>query len=103
MSSHNNYRIEHNFALPLMWLRTSYGDDMQDLCAIEEMSELTKELCKRGRGKGDQRKIIEETADVLITVLQIAEMYGYDAVMDIVDQKLNRALGRKTPEQQPVT
>jgi NTP pyrophosphatase (non-canonical NTP hydrolase) len=39
--------------------------------AIEEMSELQKELCKLYRGIYKKENIAEEIADVLITVSQI--------------------------------
>ena len=35
---------------------------------IEEMSELTKEICKMERGKGSALKIAEETAHVLVSL-----------------------------------
>lgn len=35
---------------------------------IEEMSELTKEICKLERDKGSEAKIFEETAHVLISL-----------------------------------
>ena len=34
------------------------------MVAIEEMSELTKELCKNGRGQENTNHIAEEIADV---------------------------------------
>lgn len=43
--------------------------------AIEEMSELTKEICKDFRGKLDREHLIEEMADVTITIDQMMLMY----------------------------
>lgn len=43
----------------------------QVIMAIEEMSELQKELCKLYRGIYKKENIAEEIADVLITVSQI--------------------------------
>jgi hypothetical protein len=43
--------------------------------AIEEMSELQKELCKLLLGKGDREHIAEEMADVEIMLGQLKEMF----------------------------
>ena len=43
--------------------------------AIEEMSELTKEICKDFRGQLDREHLIEEIADVTITIDQMMLMY----------------------------
>ena len=43
--------------------------------AIEERSELTKEICKDFRGKLDREHLIEEMADVTITIDQMMLMY----------------------------
>lgn len=48
-----------------------YGADAQITVAIEEMSELTKELCKAKRGKANIDNIAEEIADVEIMVEQL--------------------------------
>lgn len=53
----------------------TYGVRAQKLMAIEEMSELTKEICKDFRGKIDREHIIEEMADVLIMLDQMLLMY----------------------------
>ena len=52
-----------------------YGEKAQKLMAIEEMSELTKEICKDFRGKLDREHLIEEMADVTITIDQMMLMY----------------------------
>jgi hypothetical protein len=43
--------------------------------AIEEMSELQKELCKLLLGNGDREHIAEEMADVEIMLSQLKEMF----------------------------
>ena len=52
-----------------------YGEKAQKLMAIEEMSELTKEICKDFRGKLDREHLIEEIVDVIITIDQLMMMY----------------------------
>ena len=58
---------------------------------IEEMSELTKELCKELRNRGNVDHIAEELADVEITLAQIKLIYGIDElVQQHKEFKLNR-------------
>ena len=54
----------------------TYGAENQVNIAIEEMSELTKELCKAKRGYANKRNIAEEMADVLIMLEQIKLIFG---------------------------
>lgn len=49
----------------------TYGEKAQKLMAIEEMSELTKEICKDFRGKLNREHLIEEIIDVIITIDQL--------------------------------
>lgn len=53
----------------------TYGVRAQKLMAIEEISELTKEICKDFRGKLDREHLIEEMADVLIMLDQMLLLY----------------------------
>ena len=53
-----------------------YGADLQKQVAIEEMAELTKEICKDFRGKGNREHILEEIVDVSIMLEQLQIMYG---------------------------
>ena len=46
----------------------TFGPEHQQLVAIEEMSELQKELCKRYRGFENHEHIAEEIADVEIVL-----------------------------------
>ena len=52
-----------------------YGVRAQKLMAIEEMSELTKEICKDFRGKLNREHLVEEMADVLIMLDQMLLLY----------------------------
>ena len=76
------------------------GKPMQTVVAIEEMSELQKELTKHIRGKGDRENLIEEVADVLIMVTQIQLMYYIpdDEVEKVMHFKLNRLKERMQDE-----
>lgn len=52
-----------------------YGKTMQTVVAIEEMSELIKELTKALRGADNHDAIVEEVADVYIVLHEIQIMY----------------------------
>ena len=53
-----------------------WGIPSQIVLAIEEMSELTKELCKDLRDRPNLDHIAEEIADVEITVGALVNIYG---------------------------
>lgn len=62
----------------------TFGKEPQKMMAIEEMSELTKAICKEARvklGTDEHRavkaNIVEEIADVFIMLSQLVEMYDY--------------------------
>lgn len=54
----------------------TYGKDMQLTVAVEELSELIKEICKNKRGRDNRDNIIEEMADCYIMLEQLAIIYG---------------------------
>lgn len=81
----------------------TFGYDLQIAVAIEEMAELTKELCKAQRmtfagrgGLGDglidnYDEIAEEIADVQIVLEELEQLYGAKKeVQKIRQQKLAR-------------
>ncbi len=53
----------------------TFGKSSQMQVAIEEMSELTKELCKNGRGQENTTHIAEEIADVEIMLRQMVMLF----------------------------
>lgn len=78
-----------------------YGLDSQSLIAIEEMSELTKELCKDQRGYDRNKDIIEELADVSIMIEQLIALYECEKeVSDMINYKVNRQLRRMEHERE---
>lgn len=64
----------------------TYGKDMQLNVAIEELSELIKELCKNKRGRDNRDNIIEEIADCYIMLEQL------EVIFDIYAEELNDAI-----------
>lgn len=70
----------------------TYGAEKQTMVAIEEMSELTKELIKNMRGNHNIVEITEEMADVMIMLEQLLIIYDIDlkSVEKFMDLKLGR-------------
>ncbi len=73
------------------------GIDSQIRMCIEEMSELTKELCKYYRSKGTDKEmetiahIKEELADVTNTIEQMTHYFGEEDIAKIREYKMGRA------------
>lgn len=69
-----------------------YGESSQKQVAIEEMAELTKEVCKDIRGKGNREHILEEIVDVSIMLEQLQIMYGISSseMLRAVESKVKR-------------
>lgn len=72
-----------------------YGEIVQLVVAIEELSELQKELCKDLRGKGKRENIIEEYADVKIMLEQLYLIYNIEdcEIDEMIDKKIERTKG----------
>ncbi len=66
-----------------------HGKIIQTYVAIEEMSELIKELSKDMRGENNYTALLEEMADVYIVLEQIQMMH------DISDKELDEMLIKK--------
>ena len=60
----------------------AFGAEAQMVMAIEEMSELTKELCKHRRGRNNVESIAEEIADVEIMLRQMVMLFDCKEVVD---------------------
>lgn len=85
----------------------AYGYDAQLKMAIEEMSELTKAICKLWRADTEEEferlleDVTEETADVQIMLYQIYAMIGageFDAKMEEKLERLEARLDAKEKE-----
>lgn len=70
----------------------TYGKDMQLNVAIEELSELIKEICKNKRGSDNRKAIIEEMADCYIMLEQLAMIFDIPnhAINEVADKKITR-------------
>lgn len=72
-----------------------WGQKMQSTVAIEEMSEVIKELTKAMRGELNRAHLAEEVADAKIMLEQVCEMFDInDSVESWMDYKI-AALQRK--------
>lgn len=69
----------------------TFGRDNQVTVAIEELSELTKELCKIRRLKGRLIDLAEEIADATIMLEQLRLLYDVDELADaFMDAKVQQ-------------
>lgn len=59
-----------------------YGIKAQEEVAIEEMSELTKEIVKSWRGKENEVELAEEIADVEIMLEQLKIIHNCGELVD---------------------
>ena len=72
-------------------LREQNGDNAQLVVAIEELSELTKEITKCLRNKGNIDHLAEEVADVEIMVEQVKLIFNVQDKVEVARQiKLQR-------------
>ena len=69
-----------------------YGTDVQLTVAIEELSELIKEICKNRRGNSNISELIEEIADCYIILEELLYIYDINtkAMMTMIDYKKER-------------
>lgn len=73
-----------------------YGDIHQSMVAVEELSELQKELIKSFRGKADIEHLTEELADVIFMLWQVQDIYSIsDKDIDaVISKKCKRTVKR---------
>lgn len=74
----------------------TYGEDMQLNVAIEEFSELIKEICKNKRGAENIPQIAEEMADCYIMLEQLKIIFEIknSSIYAVMEQKLDRLKNR---------
>lgn len=92
----NEKMIEINEQYVLKQAIDIFGMDMQLNVAVEELSELTKEICKYKRGNKNLSNIIEEMADCYIMLDQIRIMFelGSTVIKDKIHEKIERLYKR---------
>lgn len=69
----------------------------QGTVAVEESAEYVKEICKFMRGSGNRSHLIEEMADVIITMHQMMHNFGITdgEIADAIEYKMRRTAWRK--------
>lgn len=74
----------------------TYGAEAQLNVAIEEFSELIKEICKHKRGADNTEAIIEEMADCYIMLKQMQIIFNLEStdIIETMDRKVERLAKR---------
>lgn len=77
----------------------AYGEGNQCIVAIEELSEVQKEICKVLRGKDNLDHLAEEIADATIMLEQLRLFFGINDLtnqwMDIKVKRLDDSMRKK--------
>lgn len=69
----------------------TFGANMQLIVALEELSEVQKEICKALRGDLYTSHLAEEVADATIMLEQVRQIFNInEAVSDIMNSKIWR-------------
>ena len=96
-----NKNIEWEKAKKQYWRRLQQiievgTPEKQIIVAMEELSELIKELAKHMRGNGNHENLQEEVCDCIIMIDQLKLMFKLDAydIDEIINMKIKRTLKR---------
>ena len=76
----------------------AFGAEAQMAMAVEEMSELTKELCKYRRGRNNVEAIAEEIADVEIMLCQMKMLFDCAGQVETFRRYKLERLARRVEE-----
>lgn len=69
----------------------TFGTDTQLVVALEELSEIQKEVCKALRGFTHPAQLAEEVADATIMLEQLRYIFSIGPAVDkMVDHKIDR-------------
>lgn len=73
-----------------------YGKEKQKDIAIEEMTELIKELIKERRYGDNVPRILYEIADVILMIRQLVIIYQFteEEIESLIDYKIDRQIAR---------
>lgn len=69
----------------------AFGTEVQLVVALEELSEVQKEICKALRGNYNPEHLAEEVADASIMLEQVRQIFNCnEPVCDMMDGKIER-------------
>jgi hypothetical protein len=71
-----------------------YGQENQEMQAMEEMGELITALSHKRRGRIDNESVCEEIADVLLALESLKFSFGEDKVNEYLAMKKQRLMIR---------
>lgn len=77
---------------------TTFGEEAQMIVALEELSELQKELCKVLRGDENNDHVSEEMADVQIMLDQLEIIFGNRGAVASWQSKKTKRLWERITE-----
>ena len=67
-----------------------FGADKQAVKALEELSEVTKEICKTLLGEGNREHLAEELADATIMLEQLRQIFNVnESTLTWIDYKIS--------------
>lgn len=77
-----------------------YGEEMQLVVCMEELSELSQTISKEIRSKGDRNNLVEEMADVIICLENLKQIFAVTnaEIKEWVNFKQERVLQRMNSE-----
>lgn len=82
----------------------TFGQEIQLIVALEELSECQKEICKALRGQPDWHNLAEEVADAFIMLEQVRRIFKIGALVDAtMELKMVRLLQRIYEAKAPMT
>lgn len=84
-----NKKLREDCRRVLSYFREENGVVIENCVAMEELAELIKEVSKANRGKLRKAHMIEEMADVKITMVGLQDRYH------ISDEMINKAIRKK--------
>lgn len=67
-----------------------WGNEKQKLQAVGEIGEFLTELGREGQGRSSHSQVIDEIADVMIMMNQMAMIYGEDDVRERIKIKIEK-------------
>lgn len=78
-----------------------WGTHAQKMMAVGECGEFLAEFGREVQHRSSQDKMIDEIADVIIMMTQMARIYGYEEVVKRVQEKMDKVVKKLDKEKDP--